>query len=241
MKDIIDRHDRIALQFSGGKDSLACLYVMQPYWDLLTVYWLNTGDAFPEAVAVADQIRAMVPRFVEINSDVKFVRDRYGIPSDLVPASNTLMGLVASGSGGQHIQDRYSCCVRGIMKPLHDRMKEDGITLIVRGQKNADNLKGLLRSGQVDDGIEYLFPVEDWSDRKIMSYLKEVDAPTPRFYEVMNTSPDCMGCSAYWEDGRAIYLKRYHFEEYVEYQRRLDVINNAVSQHIAHFNTEVTP
>lgn len=236
---ILSRHERIALQFSGGKDSIACLYLLKPWWNRLTVYWLNTGAAYPETVALAAKVRAMVPRFVEIAGRQSQVLEEFGMPSDLVPSSHVPMGLSGAGSPGPLIQDRYSCCLRAIMLPLHQKMIEDGITLIIRGQKNADRLKSPLRSGDTEHGIEYLFPIEDWSSRQVLEFLKREGAPVPRFYEVINSAPDCMTCSAWWEEGAAKYLKRYHHPHYVEYQRKLDIINQAVSSHIATFNDEV--
>lgn len=237
MNDILARHQNIALQLSGGKDSLACLYLMREHWDRLTVYWCNTGDAFPETVALMDEIRAQVPRFVEIAGQQPAVIEQFGIPTDILPVSGTPMGVA---NGGQAMQDRYSCCLRSFMLPMHQRMIEDGITLIIRGQKTADRLKGPLRSGDVDGGIEYLFPVEGWTDGQVLAYLREQNAPLPRFYEVMGSSPDCMTCSAYWETGAAKYLKRYHFEQFKVVQARLDAINEAVAEHIQNFNAEVT-
>ncbi len=236
MHDIIDRHHKIALQLSGGKDSLACLWLMKPYWDRLTVYWCNTGDAFPETIAVMEQIRAMVPHFVEIAGNQPAVIAQFGIPTDILPASATPMGVA---NGGVPMQDRYSCCLRSFMLPMHQRMLEDGITLIIRGQKNADALKGPLRSGDVDGGIEYLFPIEDWSARQVMDYLRQENAPIPRFYEVLDEAPDCMTCSAWWEKGAAKYLKRYHGGAYQEVQARLETIRVVVDGSIAHFNDEV--
>lgn len=238
MDTTIDRHERIALQFSGGKDSLACLYLMRPYWDRLTVYWLNTGAAYPETVSLAKQVSEMVPRFVEIAGRQPQAIEQFGFPTDILPVSGTPMGVIGSG-GGVPMQDRYSCCLRSIMLPLHERMIEDGITLIIRGQKNADRLKGILRSGDVDGGIEYLFPIEDWDAKRVMAYLREKDTPVPRFYEMLNSAPDCMSCSAYWEEGAGAYLKRYHHIEFKEYQRRLDIIAQAVVEHIAAFNQEI--
>ena len=239
MQDILVRHERIALQLSGGKDSLACLTLMQPHWDRLTVYWCNTGDPFPETLALMAEVRAKVPRFVEIEGRQPETIAAFGIPTDILPASRTPMGIAGSGSEAQPMQDRYSCCLRSFMLPMHERMIADGITLIVRGQKNADRLKGPLRSGMVDGGIEYLFPVEDWSDKQVMDYLKEQGVKVPRFYQFLKSAPDCMTCSAYWEEGFARYTKRYHHEHYLEVQRRLDVIRDAVGGHIAHFNDEV--
>lgn len=237
MNEILARHQNIALQLSGGKDSIACLYLMREHWDRLTVYWCNAGDAFPETVALMDDVRSMVPHFVEIRGLQPETVEQFGIPSDILPASRTPMGVATQG--GIPIQDRYSCCLRSFMLPMHQRMIEDGITLIIRGQKNADRLKGVLRSGQVDAGIEYLFPVEDWTDRQVMDFLKDQGADIPRFYEMLDSAPDCMTCSAYWEHGAAKYMKRYHIDQYHVVQQRLDQINVAVHEHIEHFNSEV--
>ena len=233
------RHERIGLQFSGGKDSIACLWLMRPWWDRITVYWLNTGAAYPETVALAEEVRAMVPRFVEIAGRQPQVVAEFGMPSDIVPASHVPMGLSGSGNPGPLIQDRYSCCLRSIMVPLHQRMFDDGVTLIIRGQKNADRLKSTLRSGDTELGVEYLFPIEEWSSQQVLDYLRSEGAPVPRFYEVIGSAPDCITCSAWWEEGASKYLKRYHPAHYVAFQAKLDIINQAVSAHIAHFNDEV--
>ena len=238
MHDIISRHDRIALQLSGGRDSLACLYLMKPYWDRLTVYWCNNGDPYPETMAQMKRIRAEVPHFVEIEGRQPSVVTEFGLPTDILPVSSTPMGIAGSGQG-LLMQDRYSCCLRSFMLPMHERMVADDITLIIRGQKNADRLKGPLRSGQVDGGIEYLFPIEDWTTKQVMDFLREQNVPIPRFYEMLNSAPDCMTCSAWWEEGFVKYLKRYHHPQYQVVQSMLALIQQAVGQHIEHFNDEV--
>jgi len=236
------RHDRIALQLSGGRDSIACLYLMRPWLDRITVYWLNTGAAFPETVEVVKQLRAWVPHFVEIDGDQPGHVARHGLPSDLVPSSRTPIGLMATASAGTAIQDRYECCANVIMLPLHQRMLDDGITLIIRGQKNADMLKSPIRSGEIGaGGIAYLFPIEDWDAAKVNGYLRAEKAPMPRFYQMLDGAPDCMTCTAYWEHGAAAYLKRYHPDAHAVVQARLEIIKDAVADHIAAFNVEVQP
>jgi len=239
MMDVLDRHERIALQLSGGKDSLACLYLLRPYLDRITVYWLNPGRTFPETVQTIEAVSAFIPHFVEINGDVDQVHRQFGIPSDIVPATATPFGAMMRGQE-TIIQDRYSCCFVTKMAPLHNRMIEDGITLIIRGQRKDDESKSPIKSGMIDSGIEYLFPIENWTARQVMEFLELKGAPIPRFYEMLDEAPDCMTCSAWWEKGAAKYLKRYHHEAYVEVQSRLDTINRAVSEHIVHFNKEVT-
>lgn len=236
---VIARHQQIALQFSGGRDALACLYLLKPFWDRLTVYWCNTGDAYPETIELADQVRAMVPHFVEIAGRQPEVIAAFGIPSDLMPAASTPLGLASEGYSGPLIQDSYSCCLRAKIIPLHERMIQDGITLVIRGQRASDRVKAPISSGHVEHGIEYLFPIEDWSGEQVMVYLTEQNAPIPRFYEMLDSAPDCLTCSGWWQDGAAKYLQRYHPERHAEVQRRLDLINLAVGPSIAAFNREI--
>jgi 3'-phosphoadenosine 5'-phosphosulfate sulfotransferase (PAPS reductase)/FAD synthetase len=240
MDKIIARHERIALQVSGGRDSIACLYLLRPFLDRITVYWCNTGAAFPETVEIISKLRAMCPHFVEIDGNQPAIIEQFGLPSDIVPASRTPVGILGSGSNNALIQDRYSCCSQVFMLPLHARMVQDGITLVIRGQKNADHLKSPIKSGATDMGIEYLFPIEDWTARQVMRYLQDEGAPMPRFYEMLDGAPDCMTCSAWWENGAAKYLRRYHPAAHQEVQHRLDLIKAAVADHIASFNEEVS-
>lgn len=237
---LFSRHQKVALQFSGGKDSLACLFQMRPHWDQLTVYWLNTGNPFPETLDTIARVRELVPSFVEIASNQPESIRQWGIPSDIVPANATQVGLMAAGQpDGILIQDRYTCCYRVLMLPLHQRMQQDGITAIIRGQKNADSQKAPIHNGHVEDGIEYCFPIEGWTDQEVLEYLSNQEITAPYFYPAMKSAPDCMDCSAWWEEGRAAYLKQYHPEAYATYQARLDSINHAAYQHIQWFNREI--
>lgn len=238
IKEVLDRHEKIALQLSGGKDSLACLYLCKPFIDQITVYWGNTGDAYPEQIQTINAIKEWVPHFVEVTGRQPEVIRECGYPSDVVPVSHTAFGNMLDGGNLQLIQDRYSCCFRSLMLPMHERMIADGITLIIRGQKNADALKPPLRSGDQLAGFEFLYPIEDWSVRQIFDFLNESKAPIPRFYEMLDEAADCMTCTAWWEKGELKYKKRYHHDAYAETVRRHRVISDAVGKHIAFFNKE---
>lgn len=234
---VLGRHERIAFQFSGGKDSLATLFLLQDLWPQMTVYWTNTGDPVPEVLAVVERVRALVPHFVEISGRVNEQIAAHGLPSDLVPTTSTPIGLLAYGDGVR-LQDRFQCCTQSLMQPMQERMAADGITLIVRGQKSQDAMKSPLRSGALHDGIELLFPLEHWSDAQVFDYL-DSNAFIPDYYQHLTASPDCLTCSAYWGESRATWLKTKHPEAYQVYQGKLDVIREAVMPHIALFNLEV--
>jgi phosphoadenosine phosphosulfate reductase len=227
-----------ALQFSGGKDSLATLYLMREHWDKLRVYWMNTGDPFPETLELVARVRAMVPHFTEVKGDVhKLIAER-GIPTDLLPATSTPFGIMVSGRGVK-MQERYACCRAALMEPMHQRMKDDGITTIIRGQKSVDSLKGPYRSGDVADGFTFVYPIEGWSDEQVFNYLTSEGIELPRFYQTMKSSPDCLNCSAWWGEGRAQYLKDNHPAAHALYKQRLKAIKIAVVEHIDAFTNEV--
>lgn len=237
--DILARHARIALQFSGGRDSLACLYLLRQHLDRMTVYWLNTGDAFPEMLEIIEHARELAPRFVEIRSDRAGIIDQYGMPTDLLPRSSTPIGL-ATGQSTVRMQDSYSCCARVVMEPMHRRMIEDGITLIIRGQRADDGHKAPIVSGTIEQGIQYYFPIEEWTAEDVTEYLDSAGAPYLRFYDQLDTAPDCMHCSGWWSEGRAAYLRRYHPHAYQRYREALGIICTETAAHIAHFNHEYT-
>lgn len=235
----IGGHERIAMQVSGGRDSLACLYLLKDadLLDRVTVYWVNTGDAFPETLEIMEQVRDMCPSFVEIAGNQPEVIATFGMPTDILPRSCTPIGLMC-GQGDVHMQDSYSCCGRVIMGPMHERMLADGVTLIIRGQRDGDSHKAPVKSGDWELGIQYLFPIEQWGDEDVEGYLTRVGAPRHPCYDFMSSTPDCMSCSGWWNEKRAPYLKACHPSAHDEYQRRLDLIRDNTSQLIAQFNIE---
>lgn len=235
--EIFDRHDKIAFEFSGGKDSLATLHLLRAHWDRFTVYWLNAGDAFPETLEIVELVRAAVPHFVEVKSDVHAVIAQHGLPTDLLPCNSTPVGRIIAGDHNILLQDRYSCCARTVMQPLHDRVLADGNTCIIRGQKAAD--MGVPIKGGVHDGIEIFNPIIDWKDEDVFAYLRDNSLPISPVYETMHTTPECMTCSAWWDDGRAAYMRERHPEAYAKYQTRLHHIRVVVEPMIQAFNIEV--
>lgn len=237
INDLLARHKKVALQFSGGKDSLVMLHLLSPWLSDVSVYWLNSGDPYPETLHSVAYARTLAPDLIEIEGDVHAKIQQYGIPSDVVPVSATPIGVVSSGEGFL-IQDRYSCCARTIMLPLHQRMRDDGITAIIRGQKQCDKHKSPAKNGDVTDGFELCFPLEDWTDDDIHQYLKEWNIPVPAYYSVLKGGPDCMCCSAWWEEGRSRWLRNYP-DKFETYQGRLAMIQVAVQPHLAAFNSEV--
>lgn len=220
--EALDRHSRVALQFSGGKDSLACLYLLQPYWDRLTVYWVNSQAAFPETLRLIDEVRGMVPHFIEIQSNQPADLEAHGLPVDVLPIRNMLYVQPFTGERPR-LQPFIECCFKNIMAPMGRKMAEDGITLVIRGQRSDEAHKSPLRSGAVVDGIEYLFPLEGWTSEEVRSYLAE---RLPANYAAMDTSLDCWSCTAYLQDniGKRKYMAQHHPHLYSWVKQKLELI-----------------
>lgn len=173
------------LQFSGGKDSVACLYLLQSMWDDITVYWCNSGNQFPEAILYMEFMKQEVPHFVEVQSNQPQVIQMYGLPKP---------------------EEKVRCCGTVLWLPLHERMKQDGIEIIIRGQKLCDELKSPIRSGDFADGFGFWFPIEDWTDEQVWDYIYKNKLPVMPFYDHANGTLECMNCTAYPELGHENYL-----------------------------------
>jgi len=228
MNEIIDRHETVVLRWSGGKDSTAALYYCKPWWEKIQVLWVNTGAAFPEVIALADKVRAIVPYFVEVKTNQPEQTARNGYPVDVMTARATFFGKLLEENERPTEQIHWACCAANIWKPMHDATREIGATLVITGQKNADTIKPPIRTGYIDeDGVEYWLPLEDWSVPEVFAYLKEVGAPMlPHYGPGSRTGLDCWDCSAYvFENfGRYEWMKQAHPEKWAVLKGRLKAI-----------------
>lgn len=238
--DAFNRHERIAFHLSGGRDSLCALHLLRPYWDFMTVYHLQTGDDFPETQKVVREAAAMVPHFKVVQGRVAETRQQFGLPTDLMPCNATPFGQMRTGA--TPLISRWDCCARSIMVPMYERMLADEITLIVRGQRDEEYQRAPMRSGDIDpvSGIEVLYPIQTWTAEMVMLALNAMDVdPAPFYAHGSYTTPECMTCTGFWDQGRARYLARYHPMKFVEYRDGLNRVADALRPHLAHLNNEL--
>lgn len=216
------------LQFSGGKDSLACLYLLEPRWAQIEVVWVNTGAAFPETLEQMERIRKLVPHFHEIQSNQN-IEDQ-GYPVDVVPLLSTMAGTAFEGYSGPVFQSRYSCCAAALWNPMVQTMQALKPDVIIRGQKRTDRNRVPIAHGEVVHGVEYQFPLDTWTDADVYAYLKERGIPLPRNYERMATGLDCWNCTAYLGEnaGKLDYLHEFHPAKYLHVHRVLVEYNHVL-------------
>ncbi len=235
--DIFSQHERVALQFSGGRDSLALLLAMRPYWERLTVYYTNSGDPYPETMGLVDAVKHAVPRFFEIEGRVTQVHADFGLPSDVLQPGVGYHFARQDIDGYVPLIDRHLCCTKSIMEPMHERMHADEITLLLRGQRSEDSTKSHVKSGDVIDGIQIVFPINDWTTAQVDAFIAGCGVPLPPFYaNGLTSAPDCMRCTAWLEHGAHKYLSKVHPAVAVEVNERLAKIKVVVQPFIDRLN-----
>jgi len=220
------------LQFGGGKDSLACLYLLRDRWDSLTVVWLNTGAPFPETADQMQQIRALVPHFLEVKSDVLTNIEQHGWPTDVLPVRNAQMGKLTTGEPGIMMQSWWNCCSANFWEPLHHAIIRLGATTVYRGQRIAEDYKSTLRDGDVLDGITYRYPIQGWSEQQVVDYLNAQGVPIPEHYAHTQKSLDCWCCTAYLDAklDQLKYLRARHPQKYELVAGQLTQMRSAITR-----------
>lgn len=236
----LTRHSRAALLLSGGKDSLACFYLLKGMGLLprVTVYHLDTGDLLPEVRDIVAQVEAEAPFFVRVNTDARGWIAANGLPSDLVPYGQHGIGR-QMGDARAAIVHRYDCCAANLMLPLFTRVKADGHTLSIRGTKRVDMRTLPAADGDVMDGIEIWLPLQDWSHERVFAYLREQGAPICRVYDYVTNAPECARCPAWWGEKRAAYLREFHPALFEDYRAGLAAVLHEIGPSIENLAAEV--
>jgi len=145
---------------------------------------------------------------------------------------------LAFGFGAIPLVDRFSCCGSNLMAPMHARMIEDGVTLVIRGTKRSDARKLPIENGDTGLGYHLWLPILSWSDDDVFAYLREVGAPICRVYEHKVQAPECATCPAWWNEGRAAYLKKHHPGLFAQYREKLSAVAREIEPHVAALQVE---
>jgi phosphoadenosine phosphosulfate reductase len=217
-----------ALHFSGGKDSLACLYMYRHRWKDMYVIWLNTGAIYPEMRAYMDKWKAVLPHFIEVETNQPKQVAENGWPVDVLPVNNSPLGRAISGIDAPLMQPYTNCCATNIWFPLHEATLRLGVTEVIKGQRNSDEFKSVARNGTEFQGLTYIMPIQEWHTDDVFKYLNEVGAELPPGYnDGEKTGRDCWDCTAFLGDNKR-RIENLPIDRKTEIKRRLGIIRKSI-------------
>lgn len=234
----------MALMFSGGKDSSACLKLLREQ-DLLghaCIVWVNTGDPYPETLETMRRVRSTVPHFCEVRTNVLAWQEANGIPTDLLPLSATAAGRVMNRSTVRPMVHSWTCCSANLWMPALRFLIDNRFSIAIRGEKACDVPRGPVQNLDVVAGVKFWLPLDSWSDAEVIEYLGD-DLPE-HYRDGANTSLDCLHCTGHWRDlfdtGALDYLRARHPEAWTEVSDRLNDIIAACDAARAAFQETVS-
>lgn len=238
MKDFFDRHERVGLLFSGGKDSLTCLYKCKPYWDKLYVLWANTGKNFPEIEEFMEEVKAMVPHFIECRSNQDAFIKANGYPTE-VAVTRILPEHRQFDTQGcnQRVVTKHQCCKNNLWRPVQGMLEAVDCTAFVKGQRGDDPYNDTWPTHiQVGERVcEMLYPCRYLKEEDCLAFLKAEGVNLTERFFIGRTSLDCWDCTGYWEyvPERLKYMAKHHPDKHAHVVQIFKNIKADVNKSIA--------
>ena len=221
----------LALAFSGGKDSLACLHLLQDELDC--AIYVDTGFAYPETRDLVSYAAGLVTMYV-VQSDRASQQAREGWPADVVPVEWTPVGQQMTHAKPFMIQPSLSCCYENLAKPLFAKAKALGVTRLVYGQRADESHRSTAKNGDLIEGITRLHPIEDWTRQRVLEYLG-TKMVVPAHFSLTHSSLDCYDCTAFTKDSqdRLAWTQQHYPDRYHAYAVRAQAITAAIQEALA--------
>lgn len=214
------------LAFSGGKDAMACLYLLRDSLDC--AIFVDTGKTFPETQQMVEYAATLIPMEI-VHSDREGQNAREGIPADVVPVNWTRLGQMTTTPKPVMVQSYIGCCIENVIAPLFQKARELKADEIVFGQRDDETHRSTARDGDVIDGMMRLHPIEDWTRKQVLDYLATKMEVPPHFH-FSHSSLDCYDCTAYTEGmGDVVtFMRRRHPDFYDAYLKRKKALGDAL-------------
>ena len=178
LDEALEEHsaDRVALAFTGGKDSTLALFLWRQ--TLLEVSGgipplalnLDTGVKFPEVLDFRDQLAR-----------------NWGVRLHIVRPQTTRVPVAV---------DKAACCKERKIDPLLGAIKELGVTLLITGIRADEHpSRAALPFLEQCAGHNRLHPLLSFSEMDIWAAIQEYELPWCSLYERGYRSLGCVPCT----------------------------------------------
>ena len=197
-------HPRLVLSASfGAPEGMVLLDMMQRLEPGVRVFTLDTGR-LPQAT------HDLIDR----------VRDRYGIPVEVVFPDSVEVALMVR-QGGQNlfyesVEKRQLCCRIRKVEPMRRYFATAGLDAWVAGLRRG---QGVTRTEaakvEVDEahgGLVKINPLVDWSLEQVWDYVRDHNVPVNRLHKQGYPSVGCDPCSRAIQPGEDIRAGRWWWE-----------------------------
>ncbi len=210
--------DRVAVAFSGGRDSLVALHLTLRARRDVPVVFNNTGIEFPETVAY---VRQLAEEWKLDLHELRVKRNFWQLSRE--------RGLPIGGRGNGYFLKELSeaagvklsnaCCNQLKITPARQFYRRTGIEGVVTGLRTEESLMrrlnfadyGALRWSR-DYGALVSWPLYAWSTADIEAYVALHDLPMNPIYDMGHQRVGCWAClqDFFRDDSRLFILKRTH-------------------------------
>lgn len=217
------------LAFSGGKDSWACLWLLEKELADIDVIWINTEKNFPEVLQTIERAKLLCPNFHEVKTNQDANLKEWGLPTEVIAEDWTRIGHLITGEKSTLVQSYIQCCYANISHPMHVAAKKLGVEILVRGQRSEEAHKGASVNGTVVNGLRYQHPIENWSAQEVLTYLT-TKMELPEHFRFQHSSMDCYDCTAFRKDhkDRQAHFKATYPLLYTDYRKKLSEVDMTI-------------
>ncbi|BCA55311.1 hypothetical protein W02_24510 [Nitrospira sp. KM1] len=232
----------MALAFSGGKDSMACLHLLRDQLDC--GIFVDTGYLLPETIHMVNYAASLLPVMHVVKTDRHRQNEEWGIPADIVPVDWTREAELFSGRKALRIQSWVRCHIENVNLPVWGKAKSLGVTHLVYGARKDEEVNSNTQAEQVQDGMTVLCPLAEWTAPQVLAYLETKMEVPEHFYSVHDSSSlDCYDCPAFeaTSQNRVAWMKTKYPEAYAAYAVRHHAIYEALEEAVKPTGQERQP
>ena len=226
--DIFDKHDRMVLWFSGGKDSTALLHMLQPWRHRVCVIHnaLEPDQAWPGMRQHVEKclddwgfLRSIFTTpFISFDDYTK----TFGWPVEIVPSDRD--GSISPPSPYRRsaltMSSWWHCTILRQLQPLVVATNAYRADAVLTGSRSEDApafaWMGEVATDDIQPWVRYN-PLCEWSSHDVYTYIEDRKIELPPHYDYKQYRDDyewvdCMSCT--WQTKHWKVMKTYYPEEF---------------------------